>query len=141
MQIVRTVTVERPVAEVFAYLADFTNTEEWEPATVSTVRESGDGGVGTRYLNTSRFLGRETRLDYVVTGLTAPTTVRLRGENETVVAHDHMELEPTPSGGTTLTYTATFEFKGLARFVGPLASPALWRLGNEAANGLRRALA
>ncbi len=141
MKIIRSVTLARPVSEVFAYVADFTNTEDWEPATVSTIRESGDGGVGTHYLNTSRFLGRETKLTYVVTEIAEPSTLKLRGENETVIAHDHMKLEPTPSGGTALTYTATFEFKGLARFVGPLAAPALWRLGNEATKGLQQALA
>ena len=47
MLIERTVTVDRPPAEVFAYLADFTTTTEWDPGTVRTTRESGDGGVGT----------------------------------------------------------------------------------------------
>ena len=45
---------------VFAYLSDFTTTTEWDPGTVRTTRESGDGGIGTRYRNVSRFLGRET---------------------------------------------------------------------------------
>ena len=31
-----------------------------------TERVSGDGGVGTTYLNTSKFMGRETQLTYVV---------------------------------------------------------------------------
>jgi len=30
------------------------------------VKERGDGGVGTTYLNTSEFLGRTTELRYVV---------------------------------------------------------------------------
>ena len=38
---------------MFAYLSDFTTTNEWDPGTVSTERVSGDGGVGTTYHNTS----------------------------------------------------------------------------------------
>ena len=66
MDIVRTLVLPRPADEVFAYLQDFTNTEEWDPGTVRTTRESGDGGVGTRYHNVPKFLGRETELTYVV---------------------------------------------------------------------------
>ena len=66
MELVRTIAVERPVEEVFAYLADFTTTTRWDPGTVRTTRESGDGTVGTRYRNVSKFMGRTVELTYVV---------------------------------------------------------------------------
>ena len=140
MEIVRTLTVSRSPEAVFAYLSDFTTTEEWDPGTVRTTRESGDGGVGTRYHNVSKFLGRQTELTYVVEEHESPTRLKLRGENKTVVAHDTMTLEPTASGGTELTYRAEFAFQGVARLVAPLASPAFKRLGDEAEEGLRQAL-
>ncbi len=140
MVIVRTVTVDTRVAQVFAYLSDFTTTTEWDPGTVRTTREVGDGGVGTRYHNVSRFLGRETELTYVVEELTPERLLRLRGENRTVVAHDTMTIEPTPSGGTTITYRAEFELKGLARLAAPLLRPAFKTLGDKAQAGLRAAL-
>jgi carbon monoxide dehydrogenase subunit G len=141
MRIVRTLTVRRPPQEVFAYLHDFTNTNEWDPGTVRTTLEEGSGGVGTRYHNVSRFLGRETELTYIVEEDSAPHTLRLRGENKTVVAHDTMTLKPTATGGTELTYRADFAFKGLARWIAPLVAPALRKLGNDAEEGLRQALA
>lgn len=140
MEIRRTVTVPRPPDEVFAYLKDFTKTEEWDPGTLRTTRVTGDGGVGTRYHNVSRFLGRKTDLNYVVEEVEAPRRLRLRGENRTVVAHDTMTLTPTTSGGTELTYRAEFAFKGAARFVSPLLAPAFKRLGDAAEEGLRDAL-
>ena len=140
MQIVRSLTVPRPPHEVFDYLRDFTNTMEWDPGTVRTTLEDGTGGVGTRYHNVSKFLGRETELTYVVEEETPPATLRLRGENKTVVAHDTMTLTPTGTGGTELTYRAEFDFKGLARWVAPLAAPAFRKLGNDAEEGLRKAL-
>ncbi len=42
--------------------------------------------------------------------------------------------------GTEVTYTAEFTFKGAARYLAPLFRPALTRLGNQAEDGLRRAL-
>ena len=140
VEINRTLKIARPAEEVFAYLQDFTTTEEWDPGTVRTTRVSGDGGVGTRYHNISRFLGRETELTYVVEEVDAPRRLRLRGENGTVVAHDTMILTPTPGGGSELSYRAEFAFQGAARLVALLLTPALQRLGDAAEQGLREAL-
>ena len=46
-----------------------------------------------------------------------------------------MTLRPTPDGRAEVTYRAVFTFKGLARFVTPLAAPAFRRLGDKAAEG------
>ena len=125
MKIVRTVATDRPRSEVFAYLSDFTTTEEWDPGTLRTTRESGDGGVGTRYRNVSKFLGRETELTYVVEESSPPHRLRLRGENDTLVAHDTMTLSETPGGGTELTYRADFAFKGAGPAGGAAAGTGL----------------
>lgn len=140
MRIQRTLVVDKPLPRVYDYLADFTTTTEWDPGTVTTKRVRGDGGVGTTYLNTSRFLGRETRLTYVVEERQEHERIRLRGENGSVVARDTMEFR-SEGAGTELTYTAEFEFKGLARLAAPFLRPALTKLGNEAEDGIRKALA
>ena len=58
----RTITVDKPAERVWEYLSDFRSTNDWDPGTVLTERTSGDGGAGTTYRNTSKFLGRETEL-------------------------------------------------------------------------------
>ena len=136
----RTVTVDIPIARAFAYLTDFTTTTEWDPGTVTTVRCDGDGGVGTTYLNTSKFLGRETSLTYVVEELVTDERIRLRGENETVISVDTMTFRRNGSR-TSVTYAAEFTFKGASRWLAPLLKPAFVRLGNQAESGLRSALA
>ncbi len=68
MRLHRSVTVEKPLDTVFGYLSDFTTTTQCDPGTVKTVRTSGDGGLGTEYLNTSAFagatMGRNTEVTY-----------------------------------------------------------------------------
>lgn len=140
MRIERAVTVARPGWQVYEFLADFTTTELWDPGTVRTVRESGDGGPGTRYRNVSRFLGRETELVYVTEELRPFELIRLRGENATVSAQDTMRLAELPDGGTRVDYRAEFGFRGLARVLAPLLYPALWRLGHRAERQLRDVL-
>ena len=134
MKLLRTVVIDKPLKTVFDYLSDFTTTTDWDPGTVITVREHGNGGVGTTYLNTSRFLGRTTQLTYVVEELADQQLIQLRGENKTVTA-----IDTIPSGrwrpGTEVTYTAEFIFRGVSRFLAPRSSPL------SSASATRRKLA
>lgn len=139
MRLQRTVVTGQPLAKVFDYLSDFTTTTDWDPGTVVTVKERGDGGVGTTYLNTSEFLGRKTELRYVVEELVPGQRIRLRGENKTLASVDTMTFRRAGTG-TKVTYTAEFAFKGASRYLAPLLRPALARLGNQAETGLRQAL-
>ncbi len=140
MQLKRTVTIRKPLDKVFAYLADFTTTTEWDPGTVTTVRTTGDGAVGTEYQNTSTFAGRQTQLTYVMLDLVPNKRIALRGENSTVIAYDTMTFREVDSQ-TEVTYTADFTFKGITKFVAPLLKPAFTKLGNEAETGMAAALA
>lgn len=139
MKLLKTVVVEKPLDAVFSYLSDFTTTTDWDPGTVTTVRRHGNGGVGTTYLNTSTFLGRETQLTYIVREFIPGKRIRLRGENKTVIAVDTMTFRSVDAG-TEVTYTAEFTFKGPSRLLAPLLRPAFDRLGTQAQAGMRTAL-
>jgi uncharacterized protein YndB with AHSA1/START domain len=140
----RTVTVQKPLEDVFAYLSDFTTTTEWDPGTVRTVRTAGSGAIGTEYQNTSTFAGRKTQLTYVVQDLVPNRRIALRGENKTVIAEDTMTFSEVGSdpalSQTEVTYTADFTFKGINKLIAPFMKPAFTRLGNEAENGMAAAL-
>jgi hypothetical protein len=127
-------------AAVFTYLADFTTTTEWDPGTVSTTLASGDGGVGSTYLNRSRFAGRTSELTYTVVERDAPRLIRLRGENATVTAIDTISIETT-SPTSVVTYRAEFTFRGVARLASPFFGRAFAKLRDDAERGLREALA
>jgi len=139
MRVQMTVTVEKPLDKVFAYLSDFTTTNEWDPGTVKTVLASGDGGFGTEYLNTSTFNGRETQLTYTVVDLVPNERFGLRGENKTLVAEDTMTFREI-GNQTEVSYTADFTFKGLTRLAAPFLKPAFDRLRDEAETGMTSAL-
>ena len=136
----RELSTDASPAAVFAYLADFTTTEQWDPGTVRTVRICGDGGVGTRYANTSRFAGRTSDLVYEVIGLTPGRSIELRGENPSLVAHDTITVTAHPSGRSLVTYQVQFEFQGPLRWAEPLLRLAVARLLDKGADGLRREL-
>lgn len=85
----KTVVTETPLWKVFDYLSDFTSTTDWDPGTVTTVRQHGDGGVGTSYLNTSEFPGRQTELRYVVQEL-VPGAYRGPGRDRLLRRHGQL---------------------------------------------------
>ena len=96
MKITRTIPApDTPPSAVFAYLSDFTTSEEWDPGTLETTLVEGDGGVGSRYRNRSVFRGRETELTYVTVDLQPDRLVVMRGENSSVVVHDRMSVSYT----------------------------------------------
>lgn len=143
MKITRVIETSTPVDRVYAYLSDFTTTNEWDPGTVETVRVAGDGGVGSRYRNTSSFMGRQTKLTYVVREVVPDERFVLQGDNKTLRAVDTMTFAPTGSG-TRVTYDADFTFKGGMKYAALLLSPVLAlafkKLGDEAEQGMQSAL-
>ena len=122
------ITVERRVQTdsalpvVFAYLSDFTHTEQWDPGTVRTTRtDEGELGVGATFHNVSTFRGRQTELDYCVVRYDPDEHLTFTGVNKTVEATDDMSFGETgadddsePEGGTVVTYRAHFAFSGWA---------------------------
>ena len=141
MLIQRTVEATAAPAAVFAYLSDFTTTTEWDPGTVTTERVSGDGGVGTEYVNVSEFNGKRSELRYEVVELVPERRFALHGEGKGATADDVMEFEPTEGGGTRVTYTADIRLKGVLRLAEPFLGGAFKKLGDEAEAGMREALA
>ncbi|MGO1165961.1 MAG: SRPBCC family protein [Janibacter sp.] len=142
MRITRTITVDgTPPSAVYAYLKDFTSSEQWDPGTVETTLVEGDGGVGSRYHNRSVFRGKETELTYVTVDLLEDRLVVMRGENQTVIAQDTMSISPGVHGaGSVLVYEADFTFKGLAKLATPFLRGQLRKLGDEAEEALNREL-
>ena len=140
MHVERRFTVSRPVEAVFDYLADFSNTNEWDPGTVETRRTSGDGGVGTTYANTSEFMGRTSELTYETTELERPHRLQFRGHNDKVKTADTMTLRQA-GDETQVHYRADFDFGRLVNLVAPLVvRPKLEKLADETVAQLQRAL-
>ena len=140
MHVERTFTVSRSIEDVFAYLSDFENTNEWDPGTIETRRTGGDGGLGTTYANRSRFAGRETELTYETIGFDRPTFFSARGTNKTATATDSMTF--TRDGDRTqIHYRADFQFHGVIRYVAPLVvKPKLSDLADETIEQIRSTL-
>jgi hypothetical protein len=96
-------------------------------------------GLGSRFALQTRFLGRTLTLVYEVVDFEADTRIELRAENAFVESNDTIIFE-TLGDGTEISYDARLRPKGLARVGAPFFALAFRRIGDRAAEGLRRHL-
>jgi hypothetical protein len=138
--LLRTVTTRWDAGSAFDYLLDFEHAEEWDSGTVSCERLVGDGGLGTRYRNVSKYLGRETALDYEVEKLVPGRQFVITGRNKTVVSTDTVTVTSSANGGAEVEYRAEMAFQGVAGVISPLLTPFLNKLADDTESQLLRTL-
>lgn len=137
-----TIPSGRPAAEVFDYMAKFSNVTEWDPTAVSAHSIDGKGpGLGAGFHVEVKFAGRTIPLDYETTAYESPKRVVLRAENSTTISEDTVTVTEKPGGGCEMTYDADLRLKGALRLFDPVLGLMFRRLGDNAADGLRRELA
>lgn len=126
----RTFTVDQPVEKVVDYLADFANARDWDPGTLSCVREdTGPLRVGSQWVNTSAFMGRRTVLTYRLETL-EPRHLVFQGKNESATSRDDLRFAEVPRG-TEITYRAEIAFAGALRVLSPLLRLPFERLADR----------
>jgi uncharacterized protein YndB with AHSA1/START domain len=107
------VAIDRPPAEVFAYVSDPANLPAWQGSCVAATAD-GPVAVGTRIMEKRRFLGREATTVVEVTEIEPDRLLMLDvvdGPVSFTVTH---RLVPE-GGGTRLTISAEGEPGGLLR--------------------------
>lgn len=140
IQVQETLDVDRPIEEVFGYVADFSNVAEWDPGVVaSTQREVGAIAPGTSYDVTVRFYGFDLPMRYDVTVYDAPHRIVLRGSGDTVDGIDTIRFDRTPRG-TRITYTAELSLRGFYGVFEPVLGWLFDRVAKDAIGGLQAKL-
>jgi uncharacterized protein YndB with AHSA1/START domain len=117
-----TVTIRRPVQDVFGLLADFENIPTWNYAIVETRKTSpGPVGVGTTYRQI-RSVPRRSEEGFEVTAFEPTSRLGIHGEIGPFTAT--MTYLLTPLGdGTSLTNTVDLQpTSGALRLIAPLAA-------------------
>jgi hypothetical protein len=116
-----TVTIRRPIEDVFGFLADFENIPTWNYAILQTSKTSpGPVGVGTTYRQI-RSLPSRSEEGFEVTVFEPPSRLEIHGEIGPFTATIGYLLVPL-SDGTQLTNTVDLQrASGALRLLAPLA--------------------
>jgi uncharacterized protein YndB with AHSA1/START domain len=138
---VASVRTDRQPEEVFDLMADMRNAPGWDPNVKSVTKTSdGDVGPGTVFAVAVAVGPRTMTLPYRVAAFERPGRVVLEARTSTLHSRDTVTVEPEAEGGCTVTYDAELSGRGVGALAGPLLGPALRRIGDAAADGLRRRL-
>ena len=140
MRFRKEIEVARPVEQVFGYVADFSNTSEWDPG-VADARKLADDpvGVDSEFDVVAVFRGKRHRFHYVVTSFERDRRIVLAGDGQRARSTDEVTFEPA-AVGTRLAYTADIHLKGVYRLAEPFLASVFSRMGDEALAGLKSVL-
>jgi len=119
-----TTVIDKPIEEVFAFLAAGTNDPKFSPR-VQEIRKTTDGppGLGTVFESTVKDAGMKSSRKFELTEFVAPTKIRWaeRSKNLVTASEGGHDLEPE-GAGTKLRIYNVLEGHGFGKL---LAGPAL----------------
>ncbi len=116
----RTVVIERPIGEVFAYLADATNDPKWRPEVVTINHVSGSG-VGAVYTQTMKGPGgRKIAGDFRITRHDEPTRLDFEVIAGPARPTGSYTLRDPGTGSTEVTFTMDLKPRGFMLLMTPM---------------------
>ncbi|MEP6599478.1 MAG: SRPBCC family protein [Actinomycetota bacterium] len=114
------VIVNRPIAEVFAFLADGTNNPSWRPD-VTSIRHVFGSGVGAQFAQTMNGPGgRSIPGDYRITRYDGPTRLDFEVTDGRARPTGSFVLRETVPGSTEVTFTLDLKPRGLMVLMTPM---------------------
>ena len=112
-----TVTINRPVEAVFAFVADGEKCPRWRPGVLDIKRVSGDGGVGTRYeQGVSGPMGRRIAADYEITKSDTNRLLEFQTVTRPARPRGRYDFESV-GGGTRLSFALDAELTGISKLL------------------------
>ena len=138
--ITQSVTVNRPVEEVWDFLSNFENTTRWSRG-VLEARQTSEGplGVGSTLQTVVRAFGRRRTADYLVTEYEPNHAFAFTVTSAPMTSRARYSIEPAEAG-TRLTASGEAEATGLFKLLAPIVVRTLKRHSQDDLNNLKRIL-
>jgi uncharacterized protein YndB with AHSA1/START domain len=118
-----TVVIDRPIEEVFAFLADGENDPKFSPRVLEMTKTTdAPPGVGTVYASTVKDAGMKTKREFRLTEFEPPTRIRWTEVSRNLVTAPEGGYDLTREGsGTRVTIYNVLEGHGAGKLIAPLA--------------------
>jgi Polyketide cyclase / dehydrase and lipid transport len=135
--------IDRPINDVFAFLADGTNDPKFSPR-VQEIGKTTDGpiGVGTVFESKVKDAGMTTSRRFELTTFEAPTKIRWteRSKNMVTVSDGGYDLEVVGEDQTKVTIHNSFEGHGFGKLIVGFAARAAVKDAPEFAQRIKAAV-
>ncbi|MFD5622261.1 SRPBCC family protein [Streptomyces yangpuensis] len=120
------IEIDRPVEQVFDYLADGRNDPDFSPR-VQQITKTPDGptALGTVFRSTVKDAGMKTAREFRITGFDPPYLIRWTEQSRNLVtAQGGYDLASLPGGRTRVRIFNTLEGHGLGKLLVGIAASA-----------------
>jgi uncharacterized protein YndB with AHSA1/START domain len=138
-----TVVIDRPIEEVFAFLADGENDTKFS-ARVLEIEQTTEGppGLGTIYASTVKDGGVKFKRQFKLTEFEAPTKIRWaeRSKNAVTATEGGYDLEPAGDGQTRVTVHNVLEGHGFGKLIAGFALRSAQKGADDFARSIKDAV-
>jgi uncharacterized protein YndB with AHSA1/START domain len=137
-----TVVIDRPIDDVFAFLADGENDPKFSPRVLQIAKTTdGPPAVGTVYASTVKDAGMKTKREFKLTALEPPTRIRWAEVSKNLVTAPEGGYDLAREGsGTRVTIYNVLEGHGPGKLIAPLALRSARKGADDFAKAIRRAV-
>jgi len=137
-----TTVIDRPIEEVFAFLADGENDPKFSSRVLEMAKTTdGPPGVGTVYASTVKDAGVKTKREIKITEFTRPSRIRWAEVSKNLVTASEGGYDLTPEGsGTRVTLYNVLEGHGFGRLIEGLALRGARKGADEFGKSIKRAV-
>jgi carbon monoxide dehydrogenase subunit G len=134
--------IDRPIEEVFAFLADGTNDPKFSPRVLEIAKTTdGPPGVGTIYRSTVKDAGMKTHREFELTEFDSPRRIRWAERSKNIITASEGGYDLAPEGdGTRVTIFNVLEGHGFGKLIAPLALRSARKGADEFAQSIKRAV-
>ncbi len=117
-----TVLIDRPIEEVFAYVADPSKAAQWAgPVVESRITSEGPVGLGTTSSRTTQFLGRNIESTYEITEYEPNSRYADKTTSGPVPINSRISFDSV-DGGTKVTIAGELNAGGFFKLAEPLVA-------------------
>jgi uncharacterized membrane protein len=122
------VVINRPIDEVFEFMANSENDPQWQSSAQEVMKTSeGPTGVGTTYTSVNRFLGRRLEATFEYTAYEPNKRVAGKATSGPILFQFENTFEPAAEGGTKVTVSSEGDAGGFFKLAEPVIARMLQR--------------
>jgi carbon monoxide dehydrogenase subunit G len=129
------IDIDRPIADVFDFIANVENAPKWQPAVIETTRiTDGPIRVGTQFREVAKFMGRNINTICEITEIEPLKRFAFKGTSNGPASYQSTYTLESIGNATRITIVGHFQFKGLWRLLEPFIKG---EVGKESAQELK----